>query len=113
MSIPSKWPIPQIGQVLAVTRRHGTGWVTAYFWPAGDGFHYVTQAYDGGTWCIEDASHASLHPTGYRQSVTRTCWPEVVWHRSSVSDASLLTQLNEWRLEILGRAIDHRSDAMG
>ena len=44
MTLPRKWPVPAMGQVLAVTKPYPEGWISLTFWPSDTGFHFVYQA---------------------------------------------------------------------
>jgi len=102
---PRDWPVPASGQVLSITRRHGqSGWLSAYFWPVGTGFHFVTQAFDGTDWCIEDASSEPL-AAEWIVTIGRTT---AMLRGGGIARLvqggdSLMAELEGWRTEIATR----------
>jgi hypothetical protein len=97
---PDKWPVPQQGQVLTVQRRCRRGWLSGFFWPSGDGFHFVFQGIDG-SYCMHDASDKPLEENWITTLGKSTfMMSQGATAHLVTTDDSFLDQLEGWRVEI-------------
>jgi hypothetical protein len=100
MMRPNKWPVPQQGQVLTVQRPYPRGWLSGYFWPSGNGFHFISHAFNG-SYCLETTFEEPV-PASWIVTLGRT---NLMMARGADArlvqmDESLVAQLEDWRAEI-------------
>ncbi len=103
MTIPRKSPLPAAGQVLTVTKPHTEGWISAWFWPADGGFHFVSQAVTGDR-AIDDASDKPM-TADWIPAIGMTFMLARGARASLVGSGELLTDLDGWRVEIIQRRL--------
>jgi hypothetical protein len=101
VTLPRKWPVPAAGQVLTVTKPYTEGWISAWFWAADTGFHFVFQAITGDR-MIENASDKPLSAAwipviGTTHMLSRGADARLI------ATETLLGMLDDWRAEIIQR----------